>query len=342
LATAGTDPLLVEVTRGGIVESRHLVDAAIIDIDGAALATWGDVERRVFPRSACKPLQALPLVETGAADAFNLEQKRLAMACASHRSEPIHVETALAWLAQLGLSDDSLECGAHYPRNPTVLSEFVKSGAALRQAHNNCSGKHSAMLSHAVHMGEDPTGYSKPDHPVQQRVTAALASMYGLDLKDAAMGIDGCSIPTLAVPTRAMAQAMAHFANPDKQPRDRAAACHRIADAMMAEPYMVAGRDSSTTSLMAAGKGKVVAKSGAEGIFMAGLPGRGLGIALKTRDGNGRAADTALLQILEALEVLDEKAKATLKDYLNPTLYNVNKFAIGELRVVGWSDRAPF
>ena len=333
------DPLAVEVTRGAIVESCHAVDAAVVDSDGKLVEGFGDIARAVYPRSACKPLQALPLVETGAADAFDLSAKELALACASHAGEPVHVTTALGWLARLGLGDDDLECGAHLARNPNLLTDFVRSGEPLRQANNNCSGKHTAMLSHAVHRGDATAGYIGLDHPVQRRVADTLAEMYRVDLAAAPVGTDGCGIPTFAVPLEAMAAAMARLANPHGMAADRADACRRVTAAMVAEPYMVAGRERCCTQLMSAAAGRVVAKTGAEGVYFAGIVDGGLGIALKVRDGAGRAAEVALGALLVRHGALSEAAQARLVDLLARPVPNVRGRPVGVHRTVSWDHR---
>jgi L-asparaginase II len=312
-------PLVVEATRGPLVESRHLVDAALVDAAGAVVEAHGAIDDPVYPRSACKPLQALPLVESGAADAFGLSQRELALACASHNGEPVHVEAVLAWLARLGLSDDDLECGAHLPRQEPVLAEFVRSGAALRQAHNNCSGKHAGMLTTAVHLGEPTRGYIGREHPAQRRVAAAMGELCGVRL--AAFGIDGCGIPAFALPLRALALGMARLPG---RPAGR-----RIVEAMIAEPYMVAGRGRACTELMQAANGAVALKTGAEGVYMATLPAQGLGVALKARDGAGRGAEIAVAMLLGRLGALpQELARRSIR--------NVCGLAVGELRA------APF
>jgi L-asparaginase II len=312
-------PLVVEATRGLLVESRHLVDAAVLDASGGVAQAHGAIDAPVYPRSACKPLQALPLVESGAADAFGLSPKELALACASHNGEPVHVEGVLAWLGRLGLSDDDLECGAHLPRQEPVLAEFVRSGAKLRQAHNNCSGKHAGMLATAVHLGEPTKGYIGREHPVQRRVAAAMGELCDCRLDD--FGIDGCGIPTFALPLRNLALGMARLAD---RPAGR-----RIVDAMIAEPYMVAGRGRACTELMQAGKGAVALKTGAEGVYMATLPERGLGLALKARDGAGRAAEMALAKLLAKLGALPE-------ELAHRPLRNVRGLTIGELRAAAF------
>ena len=312
-------PLVVEATRGPLVESRHLVDAALVDASGAIVDSHGLIDAPVYPRSACKPLQALPLVESGAADAFGLSAAELALACASHNGEPAHVEAVLAWLARLGLSDDDLECGAHLPRQEPVLAAFARSGAPLRQAHNNCSGKHAGMLATAVHLGEPTRGYIGREHPVQRRVAAAMGELCGLTLD--VYGIDGCGIPNFAVPLRHLALGMARL---PARPAGR-----RIVEAMMAEPFMVAGTGRACTEMMQAGGGAVALKTGAEGVYMASLPERGLGLALKARDGAGRAAEIAVGRLLAGLGALPER-------FARRSLRNVRGLAVGELRA------APF
>jgi len=342
LSSVSDQPIVVEITRGNIVESRHIVDAAIVDPDGLIVESWGKIEHPVYPRSANKPLQAIPLLESGAADAYELPDLNISLACASHNGEAIHVDTVLAWLNKLGLSDDDLECGGHYARKQNVLLDFFRSGAPLRQANNNCSGKHSGMLTHAVHMGDPTKNYIEPDHPVQQRITRVLGEMYGVDMSNAPVGTDGCSIPTYAVPTRAMALGMARLANPDGLDKDRARACWRIAQAMMAEPYMVSGMESFCTQLMAAAKGKIVAKTGAEGVYMAGLPGKGMGIALKCQDGTARAAEIALAAILDRYDVLAENERQEIANYLKAPVMNVNGLMVGRMRAVSSAAAAPF
>jgi len=342
LAPPGPEPILVEVTRGPLVESRHAVDAAVVDASGALVAAWGEVDRPIYPRSASKPLQALPLVESGAADAFGLGAKELALACASHSGEPVHVETVRAWLGRLGLSEADLECGAHPPRGGMPLEHFIRSGTALGPAHNNCSGKHSGMLSHAVHRGEPIAGYVEHEHPVQRRVAAALGELCGVDLANWPRGVDGCSIPTFAIPLESLALGLARFANPDALAPERQAACRRLAAAMWEEPYMVAGLGRCCTAILGAAAGRVVAKTGAEGVYVAGLVGRGLGLAVKARDGAGRAAEVALLALLVHLAALDEAARTALAPFAAPEVRNVRGRVVGRLAAAGWRPWSAF
>ncbi len=342
LGAPGPEPFLIEVSRGEVVESRHAVDAAIVDAEGAVHTVWGAIERPIYPRSATKPIQALPLIESGGAEAFDLGDSEIALAAASHAGEPVHVETVLAWLRRLGLAEADLECGGHWPRNQAIFEALIRADTALGPARNNCSGKHTGMLSHAVHLGDATQGYVRPEHPVQQRVARALAEICDVDLATLPRGVDGCSIPTFAIPLRNLALGMARFANPDGLAADRARACRRIAEAMWAAPYMVAGMDRCCTAVLQACQGRVVAKTGAEGVYMAGLPGQGLGIALKARDGAGRASEVALLALLDHLGVLDEAACAALAPFRRPEIANVRGTVVGALRPAAWSGWAAF
>jgi L-asparaginase II len=339
----GDDPLLVAVTRGKRIESHHLVDLAIVDADGGLVGGWGAIDHAVYPRSACKPLQALPLLESGAADAFALEPKHIALACASHSGEPVHVDTVTAWLAKIGLADDDLECGAHYPRNEAVFRAFIESGRPLAQAQSNCSGKHTGMLATAVHLGEPTRGYIRADHPVQRRVRAAMGELCGADLDDVEPGIDGCGIPTLPVPLTALALGITRLATPTMLAPARAAACNRITSAMLAEPYMVAGLNRACTAIMRAGAGAAIAKTGAEGVYMAALPGRGIGLALKARDGTGRAAEVACIAALRHLGALPEQvADNVVGAVLDHRISSVRGLPVGEMRLQAWGDGAGF
>ena len=234
-------PVAVEVTRGAAVESRHRASAVVADAAGAVVRQWGDIDQAVFPRSAIKPLQALPLIESGAAEHYDLGDGEIALACASHGAEGFHTETIEAWLARIGLGEADLECGAHLPSHQPSLEALLRGGGAANQTHNNCSGKHLGFLTTARHLGEPTKGYIRIDHPVQRRVIQVFGEMSGLDMSRAAHGADGCGIPTLAVPLRGIAVAMARFADPEGLAPERKAAARRIARAMTARPEMVSG-----------------------------------------------------------------------------------------------------
>jgi L-asparaginase II len=325
----GDSAVIVEVTRGSMVESRHVGAAAVMKIDGTAVESWGDIDAPVMPRSAIKPLQAIPLVESGAADRFGLGDVHLALACASHNGEPRHVDAVRDWLARIGLSEDDLECGAHAPGRLPIFESFVRSGAPLTQAFNNCSGKHTGFLTTARHKGEPTRGYIRIEHPVQQRVLGLLEQLGQCDLSRAPGGTDGCGIPTLGLPLRHLALVMANMANPVRLPEARARAIRRIREAMNAEPFYVAGTGRFCTRVNGALKDVAQVKTGAEGVFCAMLPTLGLGVALKIWDGAPRASEVAMAAILRHLGVL---TGAQFDEAVRPPVLNVAGLRVGDIR----------
>ncbi|MCB1499281.1 MAG: asparaginase [Bauldia sp.] len=296
-----SNPVLVEVTRGDLVESRHCGAIAVVDPHGRRVATVGDVEATVFPRSAVKPIQALPLVESGAADAYGFGAPELALACASHSGEPRHVETAGAMLAAAGRSVADLECGTHMPTSSVAERALIRAGHPASPLHNNCSGKHAGFICTACHLGLDPEGYVLPDHPVQREVTAVLADLTATPLDAANRGVDGCSIPAYAVPLDRLARAFARMATGEGLPPLRAAAAKRLLAACMVEPFMVAGTGRFCSDVMPLFPGRLFVKTGAEGVYCAAVPELGLGVALKVDDGGTRAAETAMAATIAAL-----------------------------------------
>jgi len=332
IPAGSANPLAVEVTRGGMVESRHRAAVAVVDAAGTVARSWGDIERPVYGRSAIKPLQALPLIESGAADRFGVSAAEIALACASHSGEPRHVATVAAWLARIGLSADDLECGSHLPLADAAMRDFVRSGAPLTALYNNCSGKHTGFLATAVHLGEPTKGYIRPEHPVQQRILGVLEQVCGLDLGAAPRGVDGCGIPVIGIPLGNIALGMARLADPADLPAARAAAARRVVAAMAAEPFMVGGTARFGTTMMQALGGKTVLKTGAEGVYCAALPEQGLGVAIKVDDGAGRAAEVAMGAVLVHLGVIDEDQRRQLADTLTPPIPNRAGLETGRIR----------
>jgi L-asparaginase II len=275
------NPVLVEVVRGTAVESRHRGAACVVATDGTVVSSWGDVEAPICPRSALKPLQALALLDTGAADAFDVTDAELALACASHSGEPDHVQRVSAWLSRVGLSEKDLECGTHP----------VAATSDPGPLHNNCSGKHAGFLCCALHMKAATRGYTAAVHPVQRQVREGLSRITGCDLATAPVVIDGCSAPNWFLPLRHLAQGWA-----------RLGGVARIVSAMKTHPFLVAGTERPCTRFIQALKGQGIVKTGAEGVYAAVLPERGLGIAVKIDDGAGRAAGIAMAAILHRLD----------------------------------------
>jgi L-asparaginase II len=327
------NPLLVEVTRGPMVESRHRAAFAVADPGGRVVLHAGDIARPVYPRSAIKPLQALAVLETGAAEAFELGEAEIALACASHGGEPRHVDIVANWLRRIGCSVDDLECGAHLPSTEQAMIDLIAGGAQPSALHNNCSGKHAGLLSVARHLGYPTAGYIAEQHPVQQRVLGILESMTGRDLGQAPRGIDGCGIPTLGVPLGNLALAMARLAQPDDQPEARQAAAVRVRRAMAAEPFLVAGSGRFCTAVMEVAGERALIKTGAEGVYCAALTELGLGVALKVDDGAGRAAEVLIGRLLLQLGAIGEAEAKPLAGRLSPPVLNRVGRPVGELRV---------
>lgn len=334
-------PDLVHVLRGGVVESLHRGALAIVDGDGALVTSMGDIDRPVFPRSACKVLQALPLVESGAADAFGLSDDELALACASHGGEPRHTATAAAMLAKAGLDESALECGSHWPLFDGALKALARSGGAPGALHNNCSGKHSGFICVgcllARAQGRDPRefvrGYVQPGHPVMREVTAALQAATGFDLARAAVGTDGCSIPTYAIPLRHLAHAFARVGTGIGLSPGHATAAERLRHAVAQAPFLVAGSGRFDTRVMERLAERVFCKVGAEGVYCAALPGAGLGVAIKIDDGNNaRAAEVVMAAVIEARVRLDDAERGFMRSLSDVTLRNWNGIEVGALR----------
>jgi len=331
LPTPGARPFIVEVKRGAQVESRHPVVATIVDAAGKTVAAWGDPQGMYFPRSSNKAIQALPLIESGAADAFGLSQKELAMSGASHGGEEEHTRTVGAWLARIGRKPDDLECGAHWPYHEETARNIARRQEGPTNLNNNCSGKHAGMVSVATHLGEDIRGYVKPDHPVQRRVTAAIEDVCGVKIDPATIAVDGCSMPTMAIPLHNLAWGFARFVTGQGLSPERAKAAQRIAAAVAAEPFYVAGTGRFCTVVMQAGKGRFIAKTGAEGVYTAASAELGLGIALKVLDGTARAAQTALGGLLEHLKLLDEAGREQVRPLVEQPLNNWRGINVGSI-----------
>ena len=290
----------VAVTRGGAVESVHRVHVVVADASGGVRAVAGDPEHFAFWRSSAKPVQALCLVESGAADAFGLEAADLAIACGSHTGTAAHVAAARHLLARAGRGPTDLACGPHPPEDAAAAAALCAQGLAPQPLHNNCSGKHAGMIACCVHAGWPVAGYLCPDHPLQRWIRAAVVDVTGVE---PVAGVDGCGVPTFGLPLAAMAVAYARLASGTELQAGRAAAAHRLAASMAAHPEAVAGPGHANTLLLALHGDRLLTKGGAEGVWCAGLrgPGAGLGVALKVEDGAGRATVPVLCAVLAAL-----------------------------------------
>jgi len=333
------NPVVVEVLRGEAVESRHRGALVVVDAQGRTLVALGEVERPVFPRSAAKVFQALPLVASGAAERLGLDDEELALACASHNGEAAHVRVAGRMLAKAGLDVDALECGAHWPALESAAHALAASQQVPSALHNNCSGKHAgfACLACALHDGPDRRGYFRgyvqPEHPLMREVDAALHAATGCDLATAPRGIDGCSIPTYALPLPALALAYARLGTGLGLSAGHARAAARLRAAVAAAPFMVGGSGRFDTLLMQRLGARVFCKVGAEGVYGVALPEQGLGIAVKIDDGSSsRAAEVVVAAAIQALLPLDDALTTFVHGLSEPVLRNWNGREVGALR----------
>lgn len=323
------NPILIEMTRGSLVESSHCGAIAVAAADGRLLLALGDVARPIFPRSAVKALQAIPLIESGAADAFGLGRPELAIACASHSGDAVHLTAVRELLAKAGLNESQLACGVHWPMSERASRELTRAGESPTAIHNNCSGKHAGMLATALHRGLDPSDYERPEHGVQEEIRRIISEICGVELEREEMGIDGCSVPTFAFPLAALARGFARLASGKGLSPTRAAAARRLMAACFANPVLVAGEGRFDTIVMRGLAGSVFVKGGAEGVHCAALPELGIGIAVKIDDGTKRAAETVFALLLAKLVV---GADQVLAGELQGEIRNWRGFKVAELR----------
>jgi L-asparaginase II len=319
-----TNPIIAQVTRGPIIESFHCGSFALCDASGKIVVGGGDIETPVYPRSAIKAFQCLPVIESGAAERFGLNDEEIALCCSSHNGEAEHVRVARSILHKCAIDEDCLECGAHWPSYRNAAFELVRAGTDAMSVHNNCSGKHAGMLTLAKQLGVPAKDYVKPEHAVQKAVASTIERMCDVKLTSAPMGVDGCSVPTWAIPLRNMAMGFARLCNRSNT------ASKRIIGAARAHPFMIAGTGRFDTRVMEAVP-RVFIKTGAEGVYCGCIPDAGLGFALKCDDGAGRAAEVATASLLLKLDIwkLDEAEK--LKSFQHETIKNWRKIEVGEL-----------
>ncbi|HLR08807.1 MAG TPA: asparaginase [Bacillota bacterium] len=325
----------IQVYRGNVVESTHDVHIAVVTVDGNLIAYYGDAHRLIFARSAMKPFQALPVVESGAMEAFNLTEKQLSLFCASHSGEPFHREQVLDVLQKINLAENDLQCGTHMPKDEASYKQLLREGKGLTPVYSNCSGKHAGMLAGCVQQHFDIATYRDINHPYQQQIIEVIADISGYKKDNIETSIDGCGVPVHRIPLARVALLFARLAAPDawregKEKRKRS--LKRIRNAMTAYPEMVAGTKRLDTDLMKAYGGRIVAKGGAEGVHCFGDSKTGIGVALKIADGNARGTQVASMEVLKQLHIGDESIWNELFDYHYPPILNMRDERIGEIR----------
>ena len=330
--------LRIEVSRGSLVESVHRVTAVVTDADGRLVAGSGDPDLVTFWRSAAKPFQALPLILDGAQERFGLTDEELAIACASHSSEAFHLEVVDRFMAKTGIDESLLACGPHPPLSPDVAREVIRTGVRMTPRWSNCSGKHTGLVALAKHHGWPVEGYERAGHPVQQRVQDEVEQWTGIPRNELVLAVDGCTTVCFGLPLRRMAVAYARFG---LSPRPEVRA---LWQAITNHPHLIAGTKRLCTDLMAAFPGEIFAKIGAEGVYCAAIPARGLGIALKVEDGDMASVGMALLAVLRQL--LEHDAHAAddlerlvgLRDHAEASVRTTRGAVAGQIRAAGQLD----
>lgn len=328
----GARQALIEVLRGPLVESHHHGSISVMDDEGREIFSWGDIKRAIYPRSAVKAIQALALVESGAAERFAFSDAELAMACASHSGEPMHIDAAGKVLKRLGLSEEALECGSHWPMSDQAARDLARADKTPSALHNNCSGKHCGFLALAVHRRLPPANYVAAEHPVQGEVRQMLEELVGVALEPQACGTDGCSIPTYAMPIDRLALAFARFGSGKGLSAHRAKAAARLRQACAAAPQMVAGTGRYCTDVMRLFGQRVFIKTGAEGVFCGAFPDAGLGFTLKIDDGATRASEAATSQLIARFVTMSDSEQCSFAPFIKPTLRNWRGIETGGLR----------
>lgn len=322
-------PLQINIFREKNIESKHAVSAVVMTSNGQLMQTYGDVAQKIYPRSSIKCIQAIPIITTGAAEKFNISDIELALASASHSGEQKHTEAVQNWLQRIGLSFADLECGSHAPANQAAFISLLKN-KNFTALENNCSGKHTGMLSSALAMNVTTKGYVKNEHPVQQLIQKIIEDFTSEKISSHDIAIDGCTLPTYFLRLQNLALAMARFADSQNFSSQYQVACERIATAIMQNPFYIAGTDRYCTQMTMLMHQQGFVKTGAEGVMFAALPKLKLGIAVKCHDGHSRAAEVAMTNILLSLNVINE---AQAQDFIEPQIKNWNGLVTGYVKL---------
>uniref|UniRef100_UPI00403E3EFB asparaginase n=1 Tax=Siminovitchia sp. FSL W7-1587 TaxID=2954699 RepID=UPI00403E3EFB len=322
---------LVDVYRSENLESSHFGHVAVVNSEGELLYSVGDPHRVTYARSSVKPLQAIPIVETGAADQYEMTDQELSLCCASHSGESQHTDRVLSMLKRVGVEVSSLQCGTHIPHAHDTYKNLISSGKDLTPLYNNCSGKHAGMLITAIHHHETLEDYYLPTHPVQQRIIQVISEVTDYPMEKIKTGVDGCGVPVHALPLERLAYGFARMAHPHSLGSKRAEAVKRITAAMIKHPEMVGGTGRFCTQLMRTAKGRLLGKAGAEAVYLIGDKETGMGIAIKIEDGNGRAVYPAVLETLRQLGMMSQDQLHHLQHHYRPALKNARNEHVGEL-----------
>ncbi len=325
------NPALVDVYRKNIIESCHRGSAIVVNHHGETVFSIGDTDRSIYPRSSLKFFQALPMVESGAADHFGVSDAEIALACASHSAEPVHTEAVRAWLERIGMGVEDLENGPALPLSDDMKANLYANREEPTRIHQNCSGKHTGMLTLAKFLGADTGGYSEHGHPVQKAWMTAFSELVDLDIPALEWERDGCGLPAICMPMKSLAYGCALFARPRAVGGLREKAITRIMSAIAAHPNMIAGTGRCCSDVIRETGGSVLVKTGAEAVYVGVIPEQGLGLAIKIDDGTTRGSEVALGALLEKLDALPAHAREPLARHFRPGIFNSQDFLTGEV-----------
>jgi L-asparaginase II len=322
---------LVEIYRGSLVESSHNGHIAVVDSEGDLLYSYGDPYRITYARSAIKPIQAIPVIESNAIDKFHIEDREISLMCSSHNSEEFHAKCAREILKKADIKLDKLQCGTHIPLSINAYKDLILNGKELTPEYSNCSGKHCGMLITAKHMNEDIDTYLDINHPVQQRILEVLSQICNYNKEDIIIGVDGCGAPVHALPLERLAYGFARLSKPELLKEGRKIAVQRITSSMTIYPEMVAGTKRFCTDFMKVCGDNMFGKLGAEGVYLVGIKEKGIGIGIKIEDGDMSVIYCVVLEILRQLELITNEELQQLIKYYNPKIFNARKEQVGEV-----------
>lgn len=332
---------VVEVVRGGTVESIHYGAIAVTDGEGNLLGSWGSPDESIFLRSAAKPFQALPLLESGAAAAYGLTPEQIALVCASHGGSDKHVDVLHSLQKAAGITENDLQCGVHPPLEGATAERLIRTGVPPTPNRHNCSGKHTGMLTTARYLDAPIGEYLSPDHPVQRKILSGVCEMFDLQKDELILATDGCSAPIFAAPLQAISMAYSRLADPTRFSDPRQQACRQIWKAMTGHPYMVAGEGRFDTILMEIGGGSILAKGGAEGVQAVAIapnasgktqPAIGIGIKIADGDRALRARQLVTLEVLRQLNLVPPSVIEALAEHIQATVSNWRGTKVGSIR----------
>lgn len=323
-------PIKVSVQRGSNTESYHEVIGLVVNSKNTVLHSWGNIDQKIYPRSSIKPIQAISIILSGAHKKFNLSPVELAIACASHNAEEKHLNVVDNWLKRMNLNEGDLSCGGHLPFNQNVLTRLLKANLDYTQLHNNCSGKHAGMLATALALNAPTKDYLNKNHPVQLYIKKIIETLAGETIPDNCIAIDGCSMPTYYMSMQSLGLCMARFADPSDLDTDWQQAIKTLYQAMVENPFYIAGTDRYCTDMISLQNKKLIVKTGAEGVMFAAIPSLQLGVVVKAQDGATRASEMAMSYILKKLGMLDN---IEFEKFFNVSVKNWNNISTGKIIV---------